>query len=553
MLYRINHGIVKFNSETILEDINIEIKDGEKIAIVGNNGCGKTTLLNLIANEIELSKRDSDEEIYIEKYGKIKIGYLKQIAGDIIEHTLEEEVRSAYQPMIDMERKMDELVSRMNGDYSEDTIMQYTALQEEFFRRGGYDYAKDLEIILSKLGFSKTDYSKKISEFSGGERTRISLAKVILEKPDILLLDEPTNHLDHEMIEWLENYLNHYEKAVVIVSHDRMFLDRVGTKIYEIEYKTAVAYSGNYSSFVQQKKKNYELQMKKYLDQQKQIERLKETAERFKHIPSKSAMARSKLKYIERVEKIERPRKADMRTFNAVLEPRKNSAQEVFRADRLKTGYPPHFFEVSFSLERGQKLAVMGKNGIGKSTLLKTMNGSLEPVSGIFKWGDNVEIGYFDQHTAEYTSEQTVLSDFWSTFPNLPQNEVRSFLGAFLFRGDDVYKKVSSLSGGERSRLSFAKIFMKRPNVLLLDEPTNHMDLLGKETLEDIFEQYKGTIVFVTHDRYFVNKIADSILFFSESGVKYLKGGTAADSHPAIYSRKPIYDRLEEYEKSIRT
>ena len=547
MLYRINHGIVQFNSETILEDINIEIKDGEKIAIVGNNGCGKTTLLNLIANEIELSKRDSDEKIYIEKYGKIKIGYLKQITGDIVEHTLEEEVRSAYQPMIDMERKMDELVSRMNGDYSEETIMQYTALQEEFFRRGGYDYAKDLEVILSKLGFRKVDYSKKIAEFSGGERTRIALAKVILERPDILLLDEPTNHLDNEMIEWLENYLNHYEKAIVIVSHDRMFLDRVVTKIYEIEYKTATVYMGNYSSFVQQKKKNYDLQMKKYLEQQKQIERLKETAERFKHIPSKSAMARSKLKYIERVEKIERPRKADMRTFYAILEPRENSAQEVFRADHLRTGYPPHFFEVSFSLERGQKLAVMGKNGIGKSTLLKTMNGNLEPVSGIFRWGDGVEIGYFDQHVAEYTSGQTVLSDFWGAFPDLPQNEIRSFLGTFLFRGDDVYKKVSNLSGGERARLSFAKIFMKRPNVLLLDEPTNHMDLLGKETLEDILEQYKGTIVFVTHDRYFVNKIADSILFFHEGGVKYLKGGIAADRCPAVYSR------LEEYEKSIRT
>ena len=445
MLYRINHGIVKFNAETILEDINIEIKDGEKIAIVGNNGCGKSTLLNLIANEIELSRRDSDEEIYIEQYGKIKIGYLKQIAGDISEHTLEEEVRSAYQPMIEMERKMEELVSQMNGDYSEEAIMQYTVLQEEFFRRGGYDYAKDLEIILSKLGFNTADYSKKISEFSGGERTRIALAKVILEKPDILLLDEPTNHLDHEMIEWLENYLNHYEKAVVIVSHDRMFLDRVVTKIYEIEYKTATAYAGNYSSFVQQKKKNYDLQMKKYLDQQKQIERLKETAERFKHIPSKSAMARSKLKYIERAEKIERPRKADMRTFYAALEPRKSSAQEVFCAEHLKTGYPPHFFEVSFSLERGQKLAVMGKNGTGKSTLLKTMNGSLEPVSGIFRWGDHVEIGYFDQHTAEYTSEQTVLSDFWSAFPSLPQNEVRSFLGAFLFRGDDVCRSSGSV------------------------------------------------------------------------------------------------------------
>lgn len=524
MLYRIQNGIVKFNSETILEDINLEIRDGEKIAIIGNNGSGKTTLLNLIANEIELSKRDNDEEIFIEQYGKIKIGYLKQIPDSSGENTLEEEIKSAYLPMIEMEQKMEELVQRMSEDASEEMIMQYTALQEEFFRKGGYDYAKDLEIILSKLGFVKSDYHKKINEFSGGERSKIALAKVILEKPDILLLDEPTNHLDNEMIEWLESYLNHYEKAVIIVSHDRMFLDRVVSKVYEIEYKTITRYVGNYTDFVKQKKINYDLQMKKYLEQQKQIERLKDTAERFKHIPSKAAMAKAKLKYIERVEKVEKPRTSDMRTFYAALEPGKSSAQEVFRCRKLKMGYAPHFFETSLVLQKGDKLAVMGKNGIGKSTLLKTMNGLLEPISGTYTWGDNVEIGYFDQHVATYTTEKTVLADFWDAFPTLQQNEVRTYLGAFLFRQDDVYKKVSSLSGGERARLNFAKIFMKKPNVLLLDEPTNHMDLLGKETLEDLFERYTGTMVFVTHDRYFAKKIAKAILYFDENGAEYFKG-----------------------------
>ena len=524
MLYKINQGIVKYNTKTILENINMEIKDGEKIAIIGNNGSGKTTLLKLIAEEISLSKRDSDEHISIDKYGKIRIGYLKQIPENDLAHTLKEEIDLAYQPMVEMAQKMDEMVLKMSEDCSEELIMQYSALQEEFFRKGGYNYAKDLEFILSKLGFDKSDYNKRIDQFSGGERTKIALAKVILSKPDIMLLDEPTNHLDQEMIEWLENYIKHYEAAVVIVSHDRMFLDRVVSRVYEIEYKTLKGYKGNYTDFVEQKKKNYDLQLKKYQEQQKEIERLKDTAERFKNIPSKSAMARSKLKYIEHMEKIDRPRSSDLSTFDALLQPKKNSAQEVFRAKRLKTGYAPNFFETSFALERGQKLAVIGRNGIGKSTLLKTMLGEVQPVSGTMQWGDRVEIGYFDQHVAARTSEKTVLNAFWDEFPDLQQSDLRKYLGAFLFRQDDVHKKVSELSGGERARLNFAIIFKKQPNVLLLDEPTNHMDLLGKEKLEDIFEQYTGTIIFVTHDRYFVKKIADSILYFDQNKLVYFKG-----------------------------
>ncbi len=524
MLYKINNGCIRYNAQTIIDNINIEIKDAEKIAIIGNNGCGKTSLLKLISNEIGLSKRDSDEDIYIEKYGKISIGYLKQISDHALSCTLQDEIDHIYEPMVQMIENMDRLVEQMERDPSEETIMRYSVLQEEFFRLGGYDYANDLDYILSNLGFTSADYKKKICEFSGGERTKIELAKVILSKPDIMLLDEPTNHLDQDMTEWLENYISHYDKAAIIVSHDRMFLDKVADKIYEIEHKTVKEYKGNYTDFVRQKKKNYEIQLKMYEEQQKQIERLKDIAERFKHIPSKSAMAKAKLKYIERMEKIERPRKDDLSTFYTNLAPAKKSGKEVFRAEKLNVGYDSNFFEISFVVEKGQKIACIGKNGVGKSTLLKTMMGLVKPVSGTFQWGNNADVGYFDQHAANVGSERTVLDEFWNEYPKLSQNEVRSYLGAFLFRQDEVYKNVKDLSGGERARLNLAKIFKRKPNVLLLDEPTNHMDLLGKETLENMLAQFTGTVVFVTHDRYFVKKIATALLIFNEDGVTYFKG-----------------------------
>lgn len=523
ILYKINNGAIRYNAETIIENVNIEIKDNEKIAVIGNNGSGKSSLLKLIADEISLSKRSSDEEINIEKYGKINIGYLKQISESDWEYTLEEEINTVYKPVIELMKEMDSLVEKMSEDPSTENIEKYTEAQEEFFRLGGYEYSKDLELILNKLGFKQCDYERKIKEFSGGEQTKIALAKIILSKPDIMLLDEPTNHLDVDMIEWLENYINHYEKAVVIVSHDRMFLDNVVHKVYEIEHKTITKYSGNYTDFIKQKQINMELHIKKYEEQQKQIERLKKIVERFKHIPSKSAMAKAKLKYIERVEKIDMPKKFDLRKFHVNLEPTKSSSREVFRANKLQVGYESVMLEISFLLEKGQKLALMGKNGTGKSTFLKTIMGEINALGGTFSWGNNVDIGYYEQHVVNVCSEKTVLDDFWDEFQDLSQNEVRSYLGAFLFGQDNVYKKVSNLSGGERARLSLAKIFKRQPNVLILDEPTNHMDLIGKETLEDIIMQYSGTVIFVTHDRYFAKKVADSLLVFNENEVEFTK------------------------------
>lgn len=519
MLYRINNGVIRYAAETVIENINIEIKDNEKTAIIGKNGSGKTSLLKLIAEEIELSKRDSDEDIYIEQHGKIRIGYLKQIQEEGLAITLEEEINKVYEPVLQMMNRMEKLVELMAVDYSDKIISEYAQLQERFFSRGGYEYAKDMDVVLTKLGFRKSDYSKALKEFSGGELTKISLAKVILEHPDILLLDEPTNHLDVEMIEWLENFINHYEKAVVIVSHDRMFLDKTVQKIYEIEHKTVIKYSGNYTDYVRQKTFNRELQLKKYEEQQREIARLKETVERFKSIPTKSAMARSKLKYIEHTEKIEKPKASDLRTFHVALEPAVKPERDVFSSSRLRVGYDKPMYELSVHIKRGEKVGIIGGNGTGKSTLLKTITGEIPPLRGSYVWGDNVQIGYFAQQIVNEPSDKTVLDEFWDDFPLMEQNEVRKYLGAFLFTQDSVYKKLRDLSGGERARLELAKIFKKGPNVLILDEPTNHMDLQGKEALEDIIGRYTGTVLFVTHDRYFVQKISDRLVVINEKCV----------------------------------
>lgn len=527
MLYRINNGIIRYAADTIIENINIEIKDNEKIAVIGRNGSGKTSLLRLIAEEIELSKRDSDEHIYIEQYGKIRIGYLSQIPEEDLDITLEEEINKVYEPVLQMMDRMEELLDLMVIDHSDKIISEYADIQERFFGLGGYDYAKDMDIVLGKLGFGKSDYKKYLNEFSGGELTKISLAKVMLEHPDIMLLDEPTNHLDVNMIVWLENFINHYEKAVVIVSHDRMFLDRTVKKIYEIEHKTVTKYSGNYTDYVSQKLIERNLQAKKYEEQQREMARLKETAERFKNIPTKSAMARAKLKYIERMEKVEKPKMPDLRTFHMSLEPAVKPAREIFRSSRLRIGYDNPMYELTVLIKRGEKVGIIGGNGTGKTTLLKTITGEMEPLSGSFTWGENVQIGYFAQQTVNQASDKTVLDEFWDEFPLLGQNEVRKYLGAFMFTQESVYKKTGDLSGGERARLELAKIFKKGPNVLILDEPTNHMDLQGKEALENIIIQYTGTVLFVSHDRYFVQKAADRLLVVNENGI---------DDYPGTYS-----------------
>lgn len=516
MLYQISNGAVAFGDDVILHSIDFEIRNTEKIAIVGRNGCGKTTLLKLISGEVEMEKLDSDESAFIAKAGNPEIGYLKQIAFDDPDVTLEQEVRKCFVKMDERKAELARAAAELEHDYSEEKVARYTAMEEAFKDDGGYYYEKEYEVMIRKFGFSDDERKKPIRDFSGGQQTKIAFIKLLLSKPDILLLDEPTNHLDVTTIEWLEGYLKSYPKAVVVVSHDRMFLDNVVDVVYEIEYGTARRYPGNYTNFIARKKENYDKQMKDHIAQQKEIERLQRMVTRFKGKPTKTSMAQSKQKAIDRMVIIEAPDKYDNKTFHANFQPEKETGNDVLYTSELAIGYDHPLSVVSLDLKRGEKLGILGGNGLGKSTFLKTIVGKIPALSGEYRFGTNVQIGYFDQQMAMYTSNKTVLDDFWDEYPNLTETEARNALGAFLFSGEDVFKNVNMLSGGEKVRLALCKILKTRPNVLVLDEPTNHMDIVGKETLESMLKDYKGTLIFVSHDRYFVKKVATQLLVFED-------------------------------------
>ena len=525
MLYQISNGCVRFGADTILEHINFEIRNTEKIAVVGRNGCGKTTLLRLIAGEVELSKRDSDEDIFIAKAGKPTIGYLKQVAFEDENITVEEEIRKVFAPVLSLQEKMEQALLEVEREASEANVKRYSALQEQFDAMGGYHYDREFDGLFYSFGFRDEDRGRRMAEFSGGQRSKIAFIKLLLSKPDIMLLDEPTNHLDMAAVEWLEQYLKNYNRAVVVVSHDRMFLDNVADVVYEIEYGTAKRYPGNYSHFVETKQADYEKQLKDYTLQQQEIKRLETLVERFKNKPTKVAMTRSKKKAIEHMDKIENPMAADGRTFQKSLKPALESGKEVLSVRNLEVGYDVPLARISFELKRGEKIAVVGDNGTGKSTLLKTLVGRLPALGGEFGFGVNVQTGYFDQESAQYASAKDVLTDFWEEFPDLTQTEARSALGAFLFTQDDVFRQVKLLSGGEKARLALCKIFQRRPNLLILDEPTNHMDIVGKETLENLLKAYEGTVLFVSHDRYFVRRVADKLLELRAEGAAFYPFG----------------------------
>lgn len=516
MLYQISNGAVAFGDDVILHSIDFEIRNTEKIAIVGRNGCGKTTLLKLISGEVEMEKLDSDESAFIAKAGNPEIGYLKQIAFDDPDVTLEQEVRKCFVKMDERKAELARAAAELEHDYSDEKVARYTAMEEAFKDDGGYYYEKEYEVMIRKFGFSDDERKKPIRDFSGGQQTKIAFIKLLLSKPDILLLDEPTNHLDVTTIEWLEGYLKSYPKAVVVVSHDRMFLDNVVDVVYEIEYGTARRYPGNYTNFIARKKENYDKQMKDHIAQQKEIERLQRMVTRFKGKPTKTSMAQSKQKAIDRMVIIEAPDKYDNKTFHANFQPEKETGNDVLYTSELAIGYDHPLSVVSLELKRGEKLGILGGNGLGKSTFLKTIVGKIPALSGEYRFGTNVQIGYFDQQMAMYTSNKTVLDDFWDEYPNLTETEARNALGAFLFSGEDVFKNVNMLSGGEKVRLALCKILKTRPNVLVLDEPTNHMDIVGKETLESMLKDYKGTLIFVSHDRYFVKKVATQLLVFED-------------------------------------
>ncbi|MCI9336924.1 MAG: ABC-F family ATP-binding cassette domain-containing protein [Lachnospiraceae bacterium] len=522
MRYQISHALVQYGADTILEDVNFEIRDNEKIAVVGRNGCGKTTLLKLINGDIHMNNLDSDESCGITMAGKQRIGFLHQISFPDGEITAENEIRKVFASIFACETRMKEIEQELQAGQDKSLFHEYDMLQKRMESLGGYTWRQDMEIMFQKFGFALKDLERPMGSFSGGQQTKVAFIKLLLSRPDIMLLDEPTNHLDLPTIEWLEGYLKKYDKCVVIVSHDRMFLDRIIDVTYEIEYHRIRRYPGNYSAFTEQKAAALAKQEKDYEAQQKEIQRLTEWIEKWKNTPSKVAATHSKRMAIEHMVKIEKPRRFDTRAFHALFQPRIESYTETLTAKNLGIGYDRELSKVSFTLRKGERLAIIGENGIGKSTLLKTLTGSLQPLGGTFAFGTNVEWGYFDQQAAMETHvnpEQTVLENFWEEYPRLQREQVRGALGSFLFSGEDVEKKMGQLSGGERVRLALCKMFQTRPNLLILDEPTNHMDIVGKEALEQMLGAFSGTVLFVSHDRYFIRQVATGILEFERGQV----------------------------------
>lgn len=523
MRIEIINGSVEYDGNTVLSEINFSVSDKEKIALVGRNGSGKTSILKCISGEVPLVSGTGDEKFSFSISGAPKIGYLQQVSLND-ELTLRQEILSAYKDVVGLENKLQILLDKMSENPSDENVGAYSRAMERFENIGGYLYKKEYLTAVSKFGFSAEDLDKKLSCFSGGQRTKIALMKLLLEKPDVLLLDEPTNHLDIAAVEWLEGYLKNYKNSVVIVSHDRMFLDRIVGVVYEIEYGVTTRYKGNYTAFLAQKQQAYDKALKDAKWKSAEIDRLRKLVERFRYKATKAAMAQSKLKEIERLGTVETPRRFDTSTFASSFQPEYESVRDALFVKDLVFGYDKPLGEISLSVERGQKIGVIGSNGTGKSTLLKTITGLIPPLSGDVRFGVKTRVGYFDQTIAATKSELSVLEDFRAEFPELNDGEIRKTLGGFLLSGDDVFKCVKDLSGGEKVRLALSKIFRRRPNFLILDEPTNHMDIIGKETLEKLLMDFSGTVIVVSHDRYLINRVAKSLIVFENGGVRYFDG-----------------------------
>lgn len=523
MRIEIINGSVEYDGNTVLSEINFSVSDKEKIALVGRNGSGKTSILKCIGGEVPLVSGTGDEKFSFSISGAPKIGYLQQVSLND-ELTLRQEILSAYKDVVGLENKLQNLLDKMSENPSDENVGAYSRAMERFENIGGYLYKKEYLTAVSKFGFSAEDLDKKLSCFSGGQRTKIALMKLLLEKPDVLLLDEPTNHLDIAAVEWLEGYLKNYKNSVVIVSHDRMFLDRIVGVVYEIEYGVTTRYKGNYTAFLAQKQQAYDKALKDANWKSAEIDRLRKIVERFRYKATKAAMAQSKLKEIERLGTVETPRRFDTSTFASSFQPEYESVRDALFVKDLVFGYDKPLGEISLAVERGQKIGVIGSNGTGKSTLLKTITGLIPPLSGDVRFGVKTRVGYFDQTIAATKSELSVLEDFRAEFPELNDGEIRKTLGGFLLSGDDVFKCVKDLSGGEKVRLALSKIFRRRPNFLILDEPTNHMDIIGKETLEKLLMDFSGTVIVVSHDRYLINRVAKSLIVFENGGVRYFDG-----------------------------
>lgn len=525
ILLQLNQLCKYYGADLVLSNIKLEIQTRDRIALVGRNGAGKSTLLKIIAGNLSY---DSGEMI---KPKEVKLGYLAQDTGLESHLTIWEEMLTVFSELQAMEKQLRALERKMSEqavieneiEYNK-VLKEYDNLQVQFEEQGGYQYEADIRSVLHGLNFSSYDYNTKISTLSGGQKTRLALGKLLLSKPEILVLDEPTNHLDIATLTWLEQYLQNYDGAILIVSHDRYFLDKVVNQVYELSRGQITKYPGNYSNYLKMKAANYEREMKMYEKQQDEIAKLQDFIQRNLARASTTKRAQSRRKQLSRMELIERPL-GNEKSANFGFDIEKQSGNEVLQVHSLAVGYnsEPVSENISFRVTRGESIALVGTNGIGKSTLLKTIVKKLSPLTGDIQYGTNVTIGYYDQEQAELTSNKRVLNELWDEYPLMNEKDIRTVLGNFLFSGDDVLKDVSSLSGGEKARLSLAKLMLQKANLLILDEPTNHLDLDSKEILENALIDYPGTLLFVSHDRYFINRIATKVIELRKDGaVEYL-------------------------------
>lgn len=504
MLVSIQNGTKSFGSLEVFKKVNFTIKNQEKIALVGRNGSGKTTLMRLLAQEEQL---DSGELAF---RSNIKLGYLHQVSFNDESLTLKQEMNRALEEVKALQNELRDLEKSLTNDTSEKTLNRYANLQQRFEMLGGYQVEVELNSLLTSFGFSQDELTRQLSSFSGGEKTRLAFVKMLLSKPDVLLLDEPTNHLDIQTIEWLEGYLKKYPAAVVLTSHDRLFLDRVCDTVVEVEFGELNSFKGNYSSYIKQKKDRIAKQEKLYNYQQKEIERLEKLIDKFRAKKDKAAFAKSKQKYLDRMDRIDDP-KSQMEVMNLSFKSRIRGGNDVLTIDRGIIGYHEPLLTANLDLKRSQRVAIIGENGSGKSTLIKTVMGDIELLGGEMMWGHQIEVGYFDQNLHQIEGTHTVLEELWNTYPMLNRTQIRTVLGSFLFKADDVFKSIAVLSGGEKVRLQLAKLMLQGANLLILDEPTNHLDMESKEALELALRDYDGTILFVSHDRYFIQQIANGI------------------------------------------
>lgn len=510
MLIQLNNITKNFVVNEIFSNVKMEINDKDRVAIVGRNGAGKSTLLKIISGELSF---DSGERTVSKN---TTIGYLSQefiVREDL---SIYEEMITCFDEIISLETNLEKLSYELTPENIEKDpglLDRFDRLQNEVLTHKDYHYKSKIESVLYGLDFTKDVFDKKISTFSGGEKTRLSMAKLLLSEPDLLILDEPTNHLDMENVAWLENYLSSYNGAIVIVSHDRYFLDKVVNVVYNLEFGKLKKYVGNYSKFLKQYEEDYEKQLKEFTSQQKDIKRLEEFVQKNIARASTSKMAKSRQKVLDKMELIDNPKKDD-KAANIEFKIKEQSGRDVLMIENLKVGYDGKQVgnAYNFSVYKGDRIAIVGRNGIGKSTLIKTIAKKQNAIGGSVHYGSKVSLGYYDQKQAEFESSKTILNELWDEYPLMKEAEVRTVLGRFLFRGDSVLKIVRDLSGGEKARLQLAKLMLEKNNLLVLDEPTNHLDITSKQVLEDALENYEGTIVFVSHDRYFINKIANKVL-----------------------------------------